>query len=260
MAAAAPARHPTRRARPLAPLNPRRVSGPVTRPRPRSVPTPAARPAAERLRSLPDHRLLDRLLRGRAWIWIIGIALGGIVAMQVSLLKLNSGISRAVQTASTLDRQNSDLEASIARLDSAERIRTAAEGRGMVTPPAGDLRYLRARSGLDAERAASHMTPPSDEARLLMANGGRPPGALAAAPAAPATTTAPDPTQTLVSAPAAPATTTAPAASAPAEPTAQAPAAAPAGGAPAPTQAPALTPVPGTTDTAAAPAPGGPQG
>jgi hypothetical protein len=257
MAAAAPARHPTRRARPLAPRNPRRVSGPVARPRPRPVPTPVARPAAERLRALSDHRLLDRLLHGRAWIWLIGIALGGIVAMQVSLLKLNSGISRAVQASNTLDRQNSDLEASIARLSSVERIRTAAEGRGMVTPPAGDLRYLRVRSGEDAARAASHMTPPSDAARLLMANGGRPPGALAAAPVAGTEAqAAPDQTQTLAAAPVAPATTTAPAAPADTAP----PAAAPAGGAPAPAPAPAVTPVPGTTDTAAAPAPGGPQG
>ena len=31
--------------------------------------------------------------------------------MQVSLLKLNSGISRAVETTTTLERQNADLEA-----------------------------------------------------------------------------------------------------------------------------------------------------
>ena len=37
--------------------------------------------------------------------------LGGIVAMQVSLLRLNSGISRAVQTQSTLERQNATLQA-----------------------------------------------------------------------------------------------------------------------------------------------------
>jgi hypothetical protein len=254
MAAAAPARQPTRRARPLAPRNPRRVSGPVARPRPRPVPAPPARPAAERLRALPDHRLLDRLLHGRAWIWIIGIALGGIVAMQVSLLKLNSGISRAVQASDTLERQNSALEDSIARLDSAERIRTDAEARGMVTPQAGAVHFLKVRPGADASRAVSRMTPPSDAARLLMANGGRDPGALALAPVTNTVApTAPQQTQDLAAAPAAPAQTTAPA-----EPATQAPAAAPAGGAPAP--APTATPVPGPTDTAAAPAPAGPHG
>lgn len=261
MAAAAPARHPARRARPLAPRNPRRVSGPVARPRPRPrpVPAPATRPgAAERLRALPDHRVLDRLLHGRAWIWLIGLALGGIVAMQVSLLKLNSGISRAVQASSTLERQNSDLEASIAKLSSGERIRLAAQARGMVTPPAGDLRYLRVRPGQDAYRAASRITPPSDAARLLMANGGREPGvALALAPAAGAVAPVVS-DQTLAQAPtgapvvADPAAATTP----PVTPAAAAPAAEPEGGA----HAPVVTPAPGTTDTAAAPAPAGPQG
>lgn len=253
MAAAAPARHPARRARPLAPRNPRRVSGPVARPRPRPVPAPATRPgAAERLRALPDHRVLDRLLHGRAWIWLIGLALGGIVAMQVSLLKLNSGISRAVQASSTLERQNSDLEASIAKLSSGEQIRLAAQARGMVTPPAGDLRYLRVRPGQDAYRAASRITPPSDAARLLMANGGREPGVLAMAPAAGAVApVVSDQTQTQVP-------TGAPVVADPAAATTapEAPAAEPEGGAP----APVVTPAPGTTDTAAAPAPTGPQG
>ena len=255
MAAAAPARHPARRARPLAPRHPRRVSGPAARPRPRPVPSPATRPGtAERLRTLPDHRILDRLLHGRAWIWVIGLALGGIVAMQVSLLKLNSGISRAVQASYTLERQNSELEASIAKLSSGERIRLAAQARGMVTPPAGDLRYLRVRPGQDAYRAASRITPPSDAARLLMANGGREPGALALAPAAGAVAPAvadPAQAQAPAEAPAVADPTAAPVA-----PAAAALAAEPEGGAP----APVVTPAPGTTDTAAAPAPAGPQG
>lgn len=258
MAVAAPTRHPARRARPVAPRGPRRVSGPVARPRPRPVPAPAPRTGtAERLRTLPDHRMLDRLLRGRAWIWLIGLALGGIVAMQVSLLKLNAGISRAVQASSTLERQSSDLEASIARLSSGERIRAAAEKRGMVTPPAGDLHYLRIRPGLDAGRAAARMKSPSQAARELMANGGRVPGALAAAPLTGAQPAAP--AQTLAAAPVAPApaTTTVPA------PVAAAPTAPPTATAPAPgtATAPATTPAPGPTDTAAAPAPAtGPQG
>ena len=65
--------------------------------------------------------------------------------MQVSLLKLNSGISRAVETTATLERQNSGMEASIARLASGERIRAAADKGGMVTPAAGEVHYLRVR-------------------------------------------------------------------------------------------------------------------
>jgi hypothetical protein len=133
--------------------------------------------------------MVDRLLRGRAWIWLIGLLLGGIVAVQVSLLKLNSGISRAVETTNTLQRRNSALEAEIARLDSGERIRTAALGAGMVDPSAGDTRYLRARAG-DAALAARRVQPPSAEADAVMANGGRAPGTAAASTTAAASSTA----------------------------------------------------------------------
>ena len=106
----------------------------------------------------------------------------GIVAMQVSLLKLNSGIGRAVETTGTLERQNSQLEASIARLASGERIRAAADKHGMVTPAAGAVHFLHVRPGQDASRAARRMRAPSDAARELMANAGVVPGSLAAPP------------------------------------------------------------------------------
>jgi len=210
----------------------RRTSGPA-RPvaRPRAVPPKPVTGAFERLRALPDHRVIDRLLRGRVWICLVGVALMGIVAMQVSLLKLNSGISRAVETTATLERQNSGLEASIARLASGERIRAAADKGGMVTPAAGEVRYLRVRPGRDARRAVRRMRAPSDAAKELMANNGRVPGALMAAPAtttAPVTTTDPaaadpaapapvtDPTTTAATPPVAPAVTPAPVTPAPA--------------------------------------------
>src|ERR687896_93467 len=127
--------------------------------------------AFERLRALPDHRLVDRLLRGRAWIWLIGVMLGGIVAMQVSLLKLNAGISRAVTTASTLERQNADFEAKIARLSSGERVRAAVVDEGMVTPPPGTIEFLRARPDRDGRLAVRRMEPPSDTAANVMLHG-----------------------------------------------------------------------------------------
>jgi hypothetical protein len=136
----------------------------------------------ERIRALPETRVVDGLLRGRAWIWLIGLLLGGIVAMQVSLLKLNAGISRAVTTAGTIERQNAELEAEIGRLSSADRIRAAAQENGLITPPAGAVEYLRPRSR-DAALAARRMVPPSDSAAAVMANGGREPGVLATDPA-----------------------------------------------------------------------------
>jgi hypothetical protein len=184
-------------ARSRAATRPRRVSGPM-RPAPAG---PAVRRGTtgvfERLRALPETRVVDGLLRGRAWIWLIGVLLGGIVAMQVSLLKLNAGISRAVTTSGTLERQNADLEAGIAKLSSVERVRAAAAQDGMITPAAGAVSYLHARDDRDAALAARRMEPPSETAAAIMANGGREPGVLAetALPTEPEVT-APDPTAT----------------------------------------------------------------
>jgi cell division protein FtsL len=220
---------------------PRRISGPV--PAPAGAPLPRNTSVFGRIRALPEHRIVDRLLRSRLWIWALGLGLGGIVTMQVSLLKLNSGITRAVETTATLERQNADLEASIARLSSPDRIESGATTLGMLMPPAGDVGYLSA-GPRDATKAVRRMQPPSDAATALMANHGIVPGSLApapvvaaapleptvpaapaestapagsVAPAAPAVNTAPAPTTALAApaattAPVAPAATTAPAA------------------------------------------------
>jgi hypothetical protein len=177
------AAHARVRTRP-APRHPRRVSGPVARPVPAGA-SPLRRGSTgvfERIRALPETRVVDGLLRGRAWIWLIGILLGGIVAMQVSLLKLNAGISNAVTTTSTLERQNADIEAEIATLSSIERVRDAAAADDMVTPEPDAVSFLHARPARDASLAAHRMQPPSDTAASIMANGGREPGVLAAAP------------------------------------------------------------------------------
>jgi hypothetical protein len=213
---------------------PRRISGPIARPRAVPVPPRPVTGVFDRIKALPDHRVIDRLLRGRVWICFIGVALMGIVAMQVSMLKLNSGISRAVETTATLERQNSDMEARIARLASGERIRAAADNGGMVTPAAGEVHYLRVRGGIDGRLAARRMRAPSDDARSLMANHGVVPGSLMApvtpvVPAATAPTVAATPAATPAVAPAAtpvaPAVTPVPTPAATVQPTTVTPAA-----------------------------------
>jgi hypothetical protein len=187
--------HARVRTRP-APRHHRRISGPVARPAPAGPPIRRGSTGVfERLRALPETRVVDGLLRGRAWIWVIGLLLGGIVAMQVSLLKLNAGISRAVTASGTLERQNADIEASIAKLSSGERVRAAAAREGMVMPQAGAVDYLSARPARDATLAARRMEPPSESAAAVMANGGREPGVLAPVTTEPEVT-APAPTDT----------------------------------------------------------------
>jgi hypothetical protein len=196
------AAHARTRTRP-APRHPRRVSGPVVRPRPVPAGAPPLRRGTtgvfERIRALPETRVVDGLLRGRAWIWLIGVLLGGIVAMQVSLLKLNAGISNAVTTSRTLQRQNADIEAEIAKLSSIERVRDAAVADGMVTPAPGAVTYLHVRPGRDDTLATHRMAPPSDSAAAIMANGGPEPGVLAAAPTVgdPIAVSTPDPAGTV---------------------------------------------------------------
>ena len=168
-----------------APYAPRRVSGPVRRPLPAGAGVRGRTSAFERIARLPDYRLVDRLLRSRACIWLIGILLGGIVAMQVSLLKLNTGISNAYVTQETLEHKNQAIKAQIAELTSGELIRNQAIDLGLVDPDAGNNRFLSSRGvEKDAKRAAKRITPPSDAAKQVMLNDGKvpPAGGLAGVP------------------------------------------------------------------------------
>jgi cell division protein FtsL len=158
--------------RPTVPRTSRRISGPTRPPRAAVAGAAAGRaPLSLRLGStamrVGDARVLDRLVRGRAWIALIAVGLMGIVFMQVSMLRLNAGISRAVTAADTLERQNSTMRADISELDSGERIQDVAAKLGMVTPDAGDVRYLDAARA-DAGRAAAAITPP-DPAKAALA-------------------------------------------------------------------------------------------
>lgn len=145
------------------PLAPRRVSGPVKRPRDRSLtrppgrprepargrvrlkeplPTRAAHALAAFLRSLPDHRWLDRLVRGRAWIPLLGVLLAGIVATQVEVLKLGASMGRWVSRTAALTSRNQALQASVAGLSNDQRIEGLAGQMGMVMPEPTDVTFL----------------------------------------------------------------------------------------------------------------------
>jgi hypothetical protein len=169
----------TRPAPRTAPLHPRRVSGPVRRPVPVGPPARGRTGPFERLARIPDNRIVDRLLRSRLCIWVIGLMLGGIVFMQVSLLRMNTGISRAVQTQETLVLKNSSLQAQIAKYTAGDRVREAALAQNMIEAHAGDTRYLTARES-DVSRALKRTRPPSERALKVVDNDGMLPPAFAA--------------------------------------------------------------------------------
>jgi hypothetical protein len=260
-AATAAARHRAA----AAPARPaRRISGPATAPRrqapprrrPAAVPRPSRRDlplgarGLEWLQGLPDHRLLDRLIGGRAWIVLIGTLLVGIVTLQLSLLKLNAGIGRAVERSTVLQQGNTALEAEVSQLSDPQRIVAQAQLRGFVTPPQGSPRFLTASAG-DARAALGVMRVPSQSAVTMAAvtttaAATTTPGAAATSAGAVTTT----PAAATTTAPAAATTTPAPAVTTAPVTT---------GATPAPAGTPASTPATPAAAGGAAP-PVGPQG
>jgi cell division protein FtsB len=107
--------------------------------------------------------LIDRVLRGPAWVVMLGALLAGIVFLNVSVLELNRGIAQTDAKAAALERVNSGLRARLAKLDSGERIQQLAAARGYVMPQPGDVTYVKARNS-NAKLAARRITEPTDTA------------------------------------------------------------------------------------------------
>jgi hypothetical protein len=183
-------------------------------------------------RSLPDSRLLDRLMRGRAWIGLLGVLLIGLVALNVSLLKLNAQAGQNAEKAKALRIQNTQLRAKVSRLASAKRLERAGRELGLGMPVAGRVRYLVAHPG-DGARAAHALRSPAGTAFAFAPLPVTPPPAPVAQAPSGATTAQPAGATGAAGAPAGattpstgvspPATTGQP----PATPTTQAPAPAP---------------------------------
>ena len=110
---------------------------PARRQRPR-VAAPRAVPRAVRARG---ESLLDSLLRGRAWIALVGLLLVGIVFFNVDLLRLNRSIAVTSEKSEQVSRENAQLRRELARLGSSERVQKAALQRGLVLPSPGDVRF-----------------------------------------------------------------------------------------------------------------------
>jgi hypothetical protein len=192
---AAPRRgHATRPSPKAVPNRSRRISGPgkartATAAAPALGRLPLGR-VTSRVAKVLDARLVDRLLRGRGWIGLVGVLLIGLVALQVSMLKLNAGIGASVERASTLERQNARLEATTARLSSADRIRAKARKLGLVPPNVDRNRYVWARPA-NAKVAAAAIAGGAFVAATPGATGATTPGADPSATGDPAAATDP---------------------------------------------------------------------
>jgi cell division protein FtsL len=110
------------------------------------------------LETIANHRLLDRLLRGRAWIGLVAFALIGIVTMQLGLLKLSGGIGRAIEREALLQRENAALSIENSELAAGDRVQSLATRLGMELVPAGALRFLTANPRTDLARGAAALS------------------------------------------------------------------------------------------------------
>ena len=108
-------------------------------------------------RSLQDSTLLERLVRGRGWIVLLGALLFGLVALNVSLLKLNAAAGQNAERAKVLRIQNAKLRGKVSRLASGDRIRAAAADLGFVMPEARKVHYLKARPDRDPRLAVRNI-------------------------------------------------------------------------------------------------------
>ena len=157
----------------------KRAPGPVFRPRPRPVPDAPrerdtqqgglARRAGGFVVSLPDHPWLDRLVRGRVWIPLLGVLLAGIVASQVEILKLGASMGRSLEQTTTLTNRNEQLRGTVAALSDGQRIQRLASAMGLVLPPAGAVGYLRADRDGNVGRALTNIHTPDSSAFVTMA-------------------------------------------------------------------------------------------
>jgi hypothetical protein len=131
---------------------------PARRSRPRHVPAPVGRPG--RAEPLAARRLLDQTMRSRIWIAFVAFALIGIVAMQLWLLKLNTGIGRAIEHESLLQRTNSALSAEDSAMSAGDLVERQAIADGMTIVPPGALLFLHVHGALDERQAAARLAQP----------------------------------------------------------------------------------------------------
>jgi hypothetical protein len=188
-------------------VRPRRVSGPA---RPARRPARTAKPAVRApltaravafVRALPDHQLLDRIIRGRAWIPLLGVLLAGIVAMQVEVLKLSAGMGRSLERGTALQSRNQQLRVSVAELSDDQRIESLAARMGMIMPSPDAVHFLTLGGQADLGHALSGIHAPDASAFIAglplpgaTVDGTVTPGTSTPATSTPATSTPATPT------------------------------------------------------------------
>ena len=160
---------------------------------------------------IADSGFVVGMTRGRAWIMVLGLLLGGIVALNVVGLSLSASGSSVSTKVDELQQENSVMRARIANRPSNERTTEAASALGLAVPAPDAVHYIGARSSdatcreaarrrVDRERPAGGRgrrprsgddDRPRDGADRPRSGRGRSGDDSATAPVDPATTTIP---------------------------------------------------------------------
>jgi hypothetical protein len=137
---------------------------------------------AAAVRGLPDHHFLDRLVRSRWWIPVLGVLLTGVVAIQVEVLKYGASYGRNINLAGSLQSANQLLRLDISRLSDPERIERLAAGYGMVTVGPTNVDFVVAHRPGAIGRAIRSIKPPDTQGFMTaLAAQGSPSGSTPAA-------------------------------------------------------------------------------
>ncbi len=109
---------------------------------------------------------LDRIVRGRAWIPVLGVLLIAIVGLRVEVLKLGSSVGSQIQQATSLQSANAALRARISALSDNQRIATLAGAYGMHMPNPLDVHFVQTSVGSHVPAAIRNISVPSNSTFL----------------------------------------------------------------------------------------------
>ena len=142
--------------------SPRPASRPRSRPAGRSAtgvvrfPANAVGRTAATVSGIADSGFVTGMARSRAWIAVLGVLLGGIVAVNVVGLSLSAAGSETSAKIDELIRDNSVQRSRLAHRLSNGQITKAADALGLAVPAADAVNYLNSSSA-DAKRAAERL-------------------------------------------------------------------------------------------------------
>jgi cell division protein FtsL len=101
---------------------------------------PAVGPARPRPRPRAERR--PRVAGGIVWIVLIGALLGGVVFMNLAVLRLNLELDRAGRERTQLQADTAALASELSSANAAARVAARARGLGLVEAKAAETTYV----------------------------------------------------------------------------------------------------------------------